>query len=92
MDSATAGSHNPYPVTPLGFLLGSYIAVSRVDDGELESRLTVVRALRYSSDTATDLLHDVLRPIADARAGTMDIHAQYPADGYHSRLGMEVLR
>lgn len=28
MDAATAGSHNPYPVTPTGFLIGSYIAVS----------------------------------------------------------------
>ena len=91
MDAATAGSHNPYPVIPTGFLIGSYLAVSCAMSGRA-LKLIAVWPVRYPPDPAVHVFHDILcRPITDESAGVMDLPLELAADGNHRGVGVEVL-
>lgn len=89
---AVEGSHNPYPVTPAGFLIGSYIAVSPDGLGRDSKSLTpAARSIRSPFDPALHLLQYLQRSAAHKAAGNLDLHTQHTPDHNHHRQWMEVL-
>ena len=88
--------HNPYPVDPTGFLVGSYIAVStllpgrRIERDVLTKIASTVYLVRYAPDPGAYVFHDIFRSDQVENPRRLGMLLEHVADGHHHGRWMEV--